>query len=380
MRLLPERMTVNRMRGSSTGTAGRTRACARAVLARIAMVAAACSALAIGPAAARAQSIMIQPQPFGGRDAPVLLSGTTGYPISGQECTSNVGIPLQLTNVPYSMTQMRFLSVWRGTPTSAACQTSTNRRSTGTTAPPCTFVTSYEITSTIMSIELPAMTAFGTCGTATTQEFWFLAVPAAMDNTTDLPSADGLTYGSLQIGLDPTPPGAPTGLEPSAGDTQIGLAWDNPSGVESLSGANVYVDPAGCDASGNPIAGGALSAGGAPPSGITPITVDGTAVRSATIDGSSIGLEYGEYAAVAVSIVDRAHNESNLSNVVCVQRVQVRGFWDAYCAERGMDVSTCTATYGCSAIPGAPGGRGALGAVGLVIAAALAAARRRRSR
>ncbi|MDQ3034763.1 MAG: hypothetical protein M3Y87_20295 [Myxococcota bacterium] len=328
----------------------------------------------LGPTSAHAQSIMINVPSFLGRDAPVLLHGMNGRPISGEECTTNVPIPIQLTNLPFSTTESRFLSVWRGTPTSAACQTATNRRATGPTDPPCTFVTSFPITSMTMDVTLPAQTAFGACDVATTQEFWFLGVPAAEDNTTDVPTGE-YTYGSLTIGLDPTPPADPTGLEPSAGDRQIQIAWDNPEGVESLSGANVYVDTSGCDASGNVIAGGTLTDGGAPPS-TTPIAVNGLAVRSATLDGEALGIAIGEYAAIAVSIVDRANNESNLSNVVCVQRVEVRGFWDAYCAERGLEREACTSQYGCSAGPSS-GGRGSLAGMALVLGAIAFASRRR---
>lgn len=331
--------------------------------------------LMIGPASAQAQTIMLNVESFGGRDAPVLLHGTNGRPISGEECEMNVSIPIQLTTVPFSTTESRFLSVWRGTPTSAACQTATNRRATGTTEPPCTFVTSFPITSMTMDVSLPAQTAFGTCDVATTQEFWFLGVAAAEDNTTDVPTGE-YTYGSLTIGLDPTPPGDPTGLEPSAGDRQIAIAWDNPEGVESLSGANVYFDAAGCDASGNVIAGGALTDGGPPPSS-TPLTFSGLAVRSATLDGEALGIAVGEYAAVAVTIVDRANNESDLSNVVCVQRVEVRGFWDAYCAERGLERDACTTQYGCAA--GRSGARGSLAAIVLLLGAIALVSRRRAS-
>lgn len=329
----------------------------------------------LGPSAAHAQgSVGIVVEAFGGRPAASLLAGPTGRAISAGECMANTPIPLQLTGVPFSPTMTQYVSVWRGTQTSAACQTGTNRRSTGTTDPPCTFVGSFDVDSTMFDIPLGSMDAFDSCDTATTQEFWFLIVPAPEDNTTDVAAAN---YGSLLIALDPTPPSVPTGLEPAAGDTQIEISWDNPTS-ETLSGANIYVDPAGCDETGAVIAGGTLVAG-QPPPGDPQVEVSGTAVRAATLNGEALGLEYGQYAAVAVTLVDLGTNESNLSNVVCIQRVEVRGFWDAYCADRGLDDAACTDQYGCAvSVPG--GGRGWLAGLGFVLGAILLVSRRRSRR
>jgi hypothetical protein len=206
----------------------------------------------------------------------------------------------------------------------------------------------------MMQVNLGAGTAFGgNCDMVNNQEFWLLAVPAAEDNSTNVPSGE-FTFGSLLIELDPTGPEAPSDLEPGAGDRQIEISWTNPTSATDVNSANVYVDLAGCNADGEVIAGGALMAGAAPPESIDPQAING-AVRTAQLDGETLGIEFGEFAAVAVTLVDRANNESVLSNVVCIQRVEVRGFWDAYCAERGMDPEACREQYGCAAQPGTRG-------------------------
>lgn len=336
-----------------------------------------CLAVAFAlPQPARAQtSLTITVQEFGGRAAGSLLSGLNGQPISQAECAANTPIPLQLTNVPFSMLQSRFISVWRGTPTSAACNMAANRRPVAGAMPICTFVTSFPIDSTMMQVNLGAGTAFGgECDTNSSQEFWFLTVPAAEDNSTDVPSGE-FTFASIPIELDPTAPDAPTELSEGAGDRQIEISWTNPTSATDVKSARVYVDTMGCDASGGVIEGGMLIAGEAPPDDLDPETFG--AVRTAQLNGETLGLDIGEYAAVGVTLVDRANNESVLSNIVCIQRVEVRGFWDAYCAERGLSADDCRQRYGCAARPGA---RGSFGAVLVVGAVFVAFARRKKSR
>jgi hypothetical protein len=337
------------------------------------------------PGAAIAQgSVTVRAQPFGGRASPVQLTGATGQPLSRAECLMDVAVPLELTNVPFRTGTTQVLSVWRGA-SSAMCQTATQRRPTGTGAPPCVEVHNEPATGMTMTTMLSAQTLFGsaacTAGTNTEQTFWFLIMASAGDTTTDVAATH---YGTIAITLDPVPPGAPRIHGNAAGDTRIEIAWSNPSGTEELYGANVYVDAMGCDTSGRPVS-TTLVAGQSPPSGIAPRqTVMGQTVTAAALSGAELGLDYGGYAAVAVTLVDRARNESPLSNVVCVQRVRISGFWDAYCAERGIPVSECRDRVAGCAI--APSGRRPLTGgtmlelvVGAVAFSALIGRRARRS-
>lgn len=334
------------------------------------IVALAVAASALAPARASAQ-IMYTIQEFGDRQAPVELYGTNGRPLSEAECTANVDIPIDIVNAPYDIGTTQVISIWRGAPTSAACQTATNRRNTGTGEPPCTFVTSIPLTAAMQSIELGVQDAFESCGTATELEFWFLVVNSAMDTSTDVPVTN---YFTLRAALDPTPPAAPTELMSTPGDAQIQISWTNPEGLEPLEKARIYYDSMGCDAAGE-VTSTTLVGGAAAPSGTPAIDVDGQAVRTATVSGEQLGIDYDAYAAVAVALVDRAGNESVLSEPICVQRVQVSGFWDAYCSERGMDVDTCSETYGCGV--GRPGARGSAAAFWVAMLAMIGAALRR---
>jgi hypothetical protein len=333
----------------------------------------------VGPGTARAQgSVTVRIREFGGRVSPVQLTGPTGQAISGAECTANVSIPFELTNLPFAPGTTQVLSVWRAA-ASGMCQNSMQRRPSAMGAPPCVEVHNQPATGMIMTLSIPVQTLFGTAacagGTNTEQTFWFMVVSTAGDNTTEVAASH---YGTVAITVDPVAPAAPMLDGDAAGDATITVTWTNPAGTEPLFGANIYVDSAGCDASGRPIS--TTLRGGEPrPSGTAPrVVAEGQTVSSATLSTSGLGLDYGQYAAVAVTLVDRARNESVLSNVICVQRVRVQGFWDAYCAERGLSPSECRDRYdGCAIGFREPARRAVLGWA--LLALALLAIRRARS-
>jgi hypothetical protein len=331
----------------------------------------------VAPSLASAQPrILIQA--FGGRSLPVNLEGgmaSGSQPLSEAECLANQQIQFEITNIPATATMTtNVFAVWRAS-RGTACTMASQRMPMGGT-PPCTFVVaSPAITMTTMTMTIGASELFGgDCTMDDEFQFNFLIVPSASDTATEVAATNAA---SVIIKLDVTPPDAPTLGGPAAGDTMIEVVWDNPDGVEPLHSANVYVDTAGCDASGNVIPGSALTGGGAPPSGVMRYAFEGTAVESATLNGETLGLMEDEWAAVAVTIVDRARNESVLSTPVCIQRVNVVGIPEDHCMERGLSIEECAALYRCAAAPGA--GRSWLAAIGLA-AIGLTLALRRRGR
>jgi MYXO-CTERM domain-containing protein len=150
------------------------------------------------------------------------------------------------------------------------------------------------------------------------------------------------------------------------------IAVENPT-TEMLAGAVAYVDLSGC-AGGTPSSTTLIAGQPAPTSGGF-VTEGGSSV---TINGEAAGIALPGWAAVAVTTIDRARNESVLSNVVCVQRVAVRGFWDDYCAEHGLAPEDCRENYSCAV--SAPGSdrRAAGGALALLGLTAIALVLRRR--
>lgn len=314
---------------------------------------------------------------YGDRGTPT--SGAANYlvswPLSFEECEANLPISMIITNAPYDATGMTRLEwdLWQGgTGTAGAdCQTATNRRVSGGSAAVCTHRSAWDgggqITSTMPTLTFRPQELFpdGCDGTAQgTYVFYVLAVSAPGDTTTDVAATH---YFGFNVALDFEAPEAPT-LEDAAGDRQIALEWTNVA-TETLAGARVYVDTAGrCGGTTS------LVEGSPPPASLTPVAeVSGSAPIAASLDGADLGLEIGESAPVAVTVFDTARNESVLSNVACVERVPVEGFWDDYCREQMLSAAECRSRYsGCSALPGAPSRQGAMALVLLAVASLVA--------
>lgn len=104
-----------------------------------------------------------------------------------------------------------------------------------------------------------------------------------------------------------------------------------------------------------------------------PFLTVGESVAAASLNGAELGLDFGQTAAIVVTAVDEAGNESPTSNVACITRVQTVGFCDRIggCEEDG-----CT----CRAAPGAPRPGAATAMAAGVALGALVWFRRRRKR
>jgi hypothetical protein len=294
---------------------------------------------------------------YGERGVPT--SSATNYlvswPLSLDECEADRPISMVITSAPFDATGMTTLQwdLWQGGTgtTGANCQMATNRRGMGGATALCTQRPAWsgggQLTTTMPTLTFRPRELFPAgCSDAGSGTFVFyaMAVSARGDTTTDVAATH---FFAFNVALDLQPPMAPM-LEDAAGDRQIAVAWTNVTS-ETLSGARVYVDTsATCGAS------TLLVGGAAAPATLTPAaTISGSAPTSASLDGSTLGLAIGESAPMAVTVLDTARNESVLSNVACVERVPVEGFWDAYCRERMLSTEECDARYsGCSALPG----------------------------
>ncbi len=287
-------------------------------------------------------SIAIQAQAFGSwRATPVNFTQT---PINGTEC--DTPITFRFSNISYSATAaaQRF-DIWRTTTGGGACQTATNRSST-TGTPSCTHVAeTAQITANMQDFQLTPRALFGSCAVEQTYVFYFLMTASTPDSTTTITAAN---YGFVEISLDGVVPAAPTLTGDAAGDANINLAWTNPAGTTTLYGAEVYVDPTGC--TGSTPSSTILVAGQAPAVGLSAAaTPAGDALASTSVAAATLGVpNYGNRAAVAVLLVDRGRNRSVLSNIQCVERVHVEGFFDSYCNERGLSRDECKTRYGCA--------------------------------
>lgn len=336
------------------------------------------------PSAVRAQTLTSTVQSFGDPERPpgTQLWGITAgaRPIGLAECQANVTIPLEVGGIPSSELSNRFV-IYRAAVNSGMCNVAASRMMTTTSDPICTMTAfpAAMITPPTTEIGPTVQQLFGTdaCDGAgiEDQDFWILSVTSPDDRSSLVNQ-----YAIIRILLDTEPPVAPTADAAPAGDTMISVTFDANT-AEMLTGSTAYVDPTGCDANGNVLDTTTLVANMAPPSGAR--SVESNGVEAVTLDGSMLGLEYGEYAAVAITTMDLARNESVLSNVVCVQRVELSGFWDAYCAERGVtDPAMCRAQYsGCAATPGRGSAPSlAMAMLGIALAFVMSRGARRSSR
>jgi MYXO-CTERM domain-containing protein len=283
-------------------------------------------------------------------------------PIGIEEC-QNASITLQFTGVDTTRQSLKF---WYGTD----CMTVTNRTNDNLTAceplsaSPVSINNSMTLTATIPVSQLSSVSC------ATAQENLQTTFVLALNNDGDMVAANQIK--SFPIAFDLQAPSVPTGVLDSAGDPTATVNWTASSGATAATVRyEVYVDPGGCvdgTASAN-----MFMAGSAPPDGLTPLI---TTTPTATIDFANYGTPTDGYVAVAVRAVDRGNNASVLSNIACIQHVQVQTWWATYCA-RTPQPSACAST-GCSVHATRPDSSQASLIAPLALGALLIARRRRR--
>ncbi len=241
------------------------------------------------------------------------LALTTANPIGSAECNDTTMIRFRFTGVDQMRSTLYF---YRG----ANCNDPMIRTSTTTTS--C-----EELTPTIaigaqttVEADVPISglvdCARGGSGVST---IWVLALNQNTDTVTAAGQQD-----SFALAYDLDPPTAPTDVATTGGEANGTVRW---GGGQAGFSYEVFVDTAGC-AGGTPSS-TVLVAGMAPPDGTTPVAT-GTST-SAQVSLSSVATN--EYVAVAVRSIDRGGNPSVLSQVVCMQKVDVVTWWETYCMQ-----------------------------------------------
>jgi MYXO-CTERM domain-containing protein len=241
-----------------------------------------------------------------------------------------------------------------------------------------------------------------TVGTISTRTVTFTLFTLALDPPTDV---SGLS-GESQIGIKFKPiqgaqaktrykayfdwgfPGGSTDSQDAGADEDASADVD--AGVDAAVDEDAGVDDAGTNADANtgasggsgadaasepPSCGSGIVRTGAPPPRDNP-DVEGVTGNSSPIylkDLESRGVGYGEKVAVAVVTIDAAGNESDLSEAVCVERVETASFLDN--CKRDPDCKDGFNT--CSLSPGARAG-GLAGLLLLGLGAVFAVRRRSR--
>jgi hypothetical protein len=211
----------------------------------------------------------------------------------------------------------------------------------------------------------------GLCDRQQVQALYAVPLDQATENPT-VPQAKGEPI-RIQFRVIVTPLPPPPAVAAGSGENQVTVRWDMPSGADQLTDYALYLDPNAI----RPISDGDCTSEILKPNTrLTPEARDALERRSIT-DGRSynvkpadFGLEIGEMIPIAVTAIDLAENESNLSSVVCLRRVATQSFIDACESDpdcRG-SFDSCSLSHGKgSGWSGASWSGASLGALGLLL-------------
>lgn len=189
---------------------------------------------------------------------------------------------------------------------------------------------------------------------------WVLAVDNSTSEVNGAGQMDQFDIGFAFEGLP-----APGGFTASGGEAAIILSWDVLSAAQSY---DVFVDPMGCT---DGVVTSERLMRDPPDDTLNPTRIGmGTSANIAWPEGVAIGDEV----AVAIRALDRTGNLGDLSQILCVTRIETISWWDMMCPPGSTD-EICTGG-GCAVSPGRSGA-GALALLGLALAAFVARRRLR---
>lgn len=225
----------------------------------------------------------------------------------------------------------RNIHFWRGT---IDCDAEDARDGNPDTGTDCDLLFQVTTTGSEGNISRP-IKDFVDCNNGDT-EVWAIVTDQA-DGSGAAASSD---VASITFSIDTDIPGAPTSIiETAAGENTITVTWSEPDpSPGDLSRYNVYGESvAACPGSLDAGVGGTLVAGGSAPGSSSSLFLQEEAGTEASISPSAaaLSLALGESAIVAVAALDIAGNESVLSGLSCITRVETQGFCDALRAEGG---------------------------------------------
>lgn len=288
----------------------------------------------------------------------------TPRPVNIDDCTEpTADLKFHLENVPSAKST---IDVYIGT--DCAMQ---NR---DTEDASCDFVRDFDIEDR-QELDVPIDAALTGCPNGM-KTLWFLAV-----DSTQSGEEVGANYASRDVHFDTSAPSAPSDVEGGAGEREIPVSWETDE--TEAQRFDVYIDDQatrgddGAGADGGVSGDGKCSStrlhAGTPADSISK-RVHKKSIKEASANGidlSSADIS-GDFAAVAVVVVDEAGNESVLSELACVEVVPTEGFWERYRTNGGDAVEGCE----CRAQPGRT--RGGTGAMLVACGFVLALGRRRR--
>lgn len=269
---------------------------------------------------------------------------TTPIYVNAKDCDDNVAVVVKLQSLPAA----GFLEVWRDN--SDDCHADAGRTlKSGATELPCTRIgDSIMAPGATQSLSFKVLELFSSngkkCDQSGAQKVYFVPV---MTETPDNASS-GVSAGIgdaiiVTFTVDVDAPNAPTKVSAADGENEIGLSWDSDDDSAAANGFRIYYDPNGISKMGSDCTSELLVAEKAPPDPDELETSDeARGVTKTTRSPSSLGLNVGEQIPAAVVALDKAGNESRLSEVVCIQRVETDGFLDRYEDQGGKGLDKCS--------------------------------------
>lgn len=333
-------------------------------------------------------------QTFDGRDPEDYDCHVTSVPIGLEECDADPSITFEVRGVPTSSSTLDF---WRSDGTS--CGPTTERDGTDDTCIHLSFTAEANSPETVVTANL---TDFLDCSPDQAEVTREIYVFAGSSN----PERGDVPFGVLRLAIDTKRPPAPTDVEGGTGETAIPLEWES-AGTdlyrhhiyvvlpgETLGGTSADAGTPSRDAgttrtdAGTPptdagtadasIPDGAVgvahdgaihdgdvtlfdagSGGGGTscdtsgitagivPEGMEPTKTVSGDQRATTINASSLGLAPGDTAAVVVTAVDQARNESAISEPACIEVVDTVSFCERVgCGDDGCSCSAAGADDG----------------------------------
>jgi hypothetical protein len=232
---------------------------------------------------------------------------------------------------------VQVVELWVSKGTSTDCSTQANRMiQQGQRDPQCWRANLKESVTTAGSratVSAKASTLFsstqsGECDSVQAGQFTVQLVPVSastvIGSSAQAPVAGTMSPKAVFV-LYTEPPNAPTKLEPSTGDRSLSLSWTG-SGEQNTS-YRAYFDKSGDGGDAGAECGSGLLVAGKEPPESDAILVENASGEKASLTSLS-GVDYGDKVAAAVTTVDIAGNESVLSEVVCLERVDVDTFLD----------------------------------------------------
>jgi hypothetical protein len=269
--------------------------------------------------------------------------------LNAKQCgvEGNAEIEVKLQKLPSA----NFLEVWVNNGTSSDCNTAAARTppTTGGT-PPCTRVGETimnPISVGTQTVNLTALDLFGegedksTCKSGAQKVYFVPLNNQTTDATMGNPESLSAAPIVLTLTVDVVAPAPVTSVKASDGESQLGASWKQGAETKFLE-YRLYFDTSGISEKGAECASEVLVEDKPVPGDADPerATSQGT---NGSKNPESLGMSVGEQIPVAVTLVDLAGNESNLSEVVCAAYVDTEGFLDRYKNQGGDGLTECSA-------------------------------------